>query len=260
MRKGYLALLPVLLVLIAVTSGWGEPVVNEIYYSKVTNLRSGIFDFKFSLWDDEIGGNPLWEEEKTIKLTFADKKTIRTCLGEFNPIDGVDFSEQLWVQVEKKNADGSYAQIGLRDMLGVVPYALWSANGPTGPPGPPGPMGPAGPQGPQGTQGPKGDTGTAGPEGPAGPQGPIGPTGEQGPPGPGVGPVTYYELQGSPYQDVTTDVHTLCALSTWVLSNDSPGGEKFCRASPLHDGRWRLQAQGHSDGYAGVITCGYFCF
>ena len=131
---------------------WADPVVKEIYFSKLTTLGNGTFTLKFSLWDEEQVGNKLWEEEKLIKLAFADKKTVRTYLGEINPLDGVDFSKQLWVQVEKKEKDGTFNPIGSRDMLGVVPYALWalSPGSVPGAPGPQGPIGPAGPQGPQG--------------------------------------------------------------------------------------------------------------
>gem|GEM_PF-5021343 len=38
----------------------------------------------------------------------------------------MDFSEQLYVQVERKKADGTYVVIGTRDKFSVVPYAMWS--------------------------------------------------------------------------------------------------------------------------------------
>jgi hypothetical protein len=79
----------------------------------LTNINSGTFTFRFRLYDVESDSEidpklPLWEEEKTIKLAFADKKTVRTYLGEINPLDGVDFSKQLWVQVEKKEKNGTF--------------------------------------------------------------------------------------------------------------------------------------------------------
>jgi hypothetical protein len=206
MRKGYLALLPVLFLLIVVTLGGAEPVVKELYYSKKTTLAAGTFTLKFSLWDTDTDGNLLWEEEKTIKLKYADKKIVRTYLGELTPLDGVDFSQQLWVQLEKRNTDGSYTEIGLREMLAIVPYSMWALSpagpqGPEGPQGPAGPQGMIGPQGPegpqglQGAQGPQGDTGAPGPQGPQGPKGDTGDVGPQGPQG-AAGPQGPQGLKG----------------------------------------------------------------
>ena len=100
---------------------------------------------------------------------------ITTYLGSAISLDEVDFSDQYWVQVERKRKGGNYVQIGAREMFGIVPYALWSDT--------PGPAGPQGPEGPQGPQGPKGDTGAAGPQGSKGDtwrHGTTGSTGTQG--------------------------------------------------------------------------------
>jgi hypothetical protein len=135
-----------------------------------------------SLWDSETDGTKLWSEDKLLKPV---KKAVSTYLGEMNSLDGVDFSEQLWVQLELKNSDGTYTAVGTRDMLGIVPYAISSLSGtpgpqgPQGPPGPKGDKGDTGPTGPAGLQGPKGDTGAIGPTGPQGIQGLKGDKGDQ---------------------------------------------------------------------------------
>ena len=72
------------------------------------------YTFRFSLWDAETGGNMVWEEEKTLT---AKKSAISTLLGDVNSIEGVDFSQQLWVQVEEKQEDGSYVLVGEREPL-----------------------------------------------------------------------------------------------------------------------------------------------
>jgi hypothetical protein len=78
--------------------------------------------------------------------------TIKTYLGDKTPLDGVDFSQQLWVKVEQKRKDGSYKVVGAMVRLGVVPYALWGGSG-------------VGQQGPKGDKGDKGDRGETGPPG-----------------------------------------------------------------------------------------------
>jgi N-acetylneuraminic acid mutarotase len=224
---------------------WAEPVVKEIYFSKLTTLGNGTFTLKFNLWDLEEGGNKLWEEEKTIKLAFADKKTVRTYLGEINPLDGVDFSKQLWVQVEKKEKNGTYTQIGARDMLGVVPYALWALS-PGAVQGAPGPQGPMGPSGPPGPQGPKGDIGAAGPQGPQGqigPQGPEGPQGLQGtkgdkgdpgPPGKDV-PVGYSILGETPTppEGYVYTGRTVYGNELWVTKVNMPTPRSYFAAAAV---------------------------
>ena len=83
---------------------WSEPIKPLIFYSKAEKgLGNKSYTFRFSLWDAETNGNMVWEEEKTLTTK---KSTISTLLGDVNSIDGVDFSQQLWVQVEEKLADG----------------------------------------------------------------------------------------------------------------------------------------------------------
>jgi parallel beta-helix repeat protein len=167
-------------VFMGVQSASAEAVVKHLYYQKkltvepTTSMKPTPVDFTFSLYDAETDGTLVWNETKTISVN---KKTslISTNLGDTTPFDNyaVDFSQQLWVQMESNGA-----VIGTREKLGVVPYALWSATGV------PGSQGEPGPQGPQGIQGPKGDTGATGATGPQGPQGPQGVAGPQGPEGP----------------------------------------------------------------------------
>ena len=203
-----------------ISSAWSEPIKPLMYYSKVEKgLGNKTHTFRFSLWDAETGGNLLWEEEKPLRTK---KSTISTVLGDVNSIEGVDFSQQLWVQVEEKQKDGSYVLVGERDALGVVPYALWAMS-PAGPEGPKGDKGDKGDTGAQGPGGPKGDTGATGAQGaqgpvgatgpigapgsqgatgPIGPQGPMGLTGAQGPAGPSgatglTGPQGVQGLQGA---------------------------------------------------------------
>jgi len=88
-----------------------------------------------------------------------------------------------YVKTETDLAGGTnYTIISSNELLSV-PYALFSANGPTGTQGPVGPQGSVGltgAQGPAGPQGSVGLTGATGPQGPQGPQGQIGLTGPQG--------------------------------------------------------------------------------
>lgn len=87
------------------------------------------YTIKFSLWDSAMDGGELWSEEKSISLTGPKMKTY---LGEVNGLEGVDFSRQLWVQVERRKADGTYRPLGGREALGVVPYALYSESSGSG--------------------------------------------------------------------------------------------------------------------------------
>jgi hypothetical protein len=161
---GIIRLTGVLLLFITVLAQ-AEPAEKVIQYSKGTTLPfPKNYTFIISLWDADEGGNLIWSEEKQINLTSPKLKTI---LGDTESLDAIDFSQQLWVQVEKKKVDGSYKVLGVRDKLYMAPYAIWStssegAQGPEGPQGPTGPVGPAGPQGADGPQGPAGPVGPAG--------------------------------------------------------------------------------------------------
>jgi hypothetical protein len=102
------------------------PVDKEIPYKKITALAPGTYKFRFSLWNDEMSTDPsnmVWSEEKKITLTSS---TVKTFLGDTFSLDDADFSEQLWVQVDRVKAGPTYIMIGRRDKLGVSPYALSS--------------------------------------------------------------------------------------------------------------------------------------
>lgn len=107
---------------VVVSAANAAPVDQQIQYSKKTTLTyPRTYTFRFSLWDDETLGTEVWSEEKAIRLTSA---TIKTRLGDSTPLEATDFSEQLWVQVERKKPDLSYVVLGKRDRLVSAPYAL----------------------------------------------------------------------------------------------------------------------------------------
>jgi hypothetical protein len=90
-----------------------------------------------------------------------------------------------YVKTETDLTGGTNYTIISSNELMSVPYALFSANGPTGA------QGPAGPQGIAGTNGNDGATGAIGPTGAQGPAGPQGPQGTL-PPGTVAGEINYW--------------------------------------------------------------------
>ena len=89
--------------------------------------------------------------------------------GTFACIDWA--SGPYYVKTETDLSGGTnYTIISSNELLSV-PYALFSANGPTVAQGPAGPQGPIGLTGATGPQGPQGETGATGPQGLAGPSG-----------------------------------------------------------------------------------------
>ena len=181
---------------------WSAPMKPVLSYSKVTTgMGNKSYTIRFSLWDADESGNMVWGEEKTLTTK---KSVINTYLGEVNSLQGVDFSQALWVQVEIREKDGTYKLVGERDELTGVPYAMWALTpaGPKGDKGDTGDKGDVGSQGPQGVQGPMGPQGPQGYQGPQGihgPQGPVGPTGPQGSqgiPGPPGGGVQVFDANG----------------------------------------------------------------
>jgi len=120
MKRG---LFIVLTVLLLVSVAYGVPVIKQLPFSKTTNLTPATYTFKFSLWDASTGGTSVWSEEKPVKMTSS---TLKTNLGTVTPLDTVEFSQQLWVQVERNNG-GVYTVVGAsRTRLALAPYALWS--------------------------------------------------------------------------------------------------------------------------------------
>ena len=179
MRRSFLVSIGVVFLLcLGFASAWCDPVLNEIYYQKNTTLAyPATYTFRFSLWNDETSTDPLnmvWSEDKKITLTSA---VVKHYLGEIEPLGGVDFTQQMWVQLERVKKVGTPDEvsiaIGKRQRLAIVPYAMSAVTpqgevGPTGPMGPTGPTGPQGPIGLTGATGPKGDKGDTGEQGPAG--------------------------------------------------------------------------------------------
>jgi len=109
MKKTYLIIVLVVLLTFILSIAWADPVVKQLYYQKKTTLAPKTFDFRFSLWDAETGGGEVWFEEKELTLAGG---TIKTYLGDAAPLDGVDFSSQLWVQVERIKKDGTPIAVG----------------------------------------------------------------------------------------------------------------------------------------------------
>ena len=83
---------------------------------------------RFSLWDANEGGIEVWNEEKPVKLTSA---TIKTYLGDVNSLDPLDFTQQLWVKVERwKASTSSWIPVGsTRDRLVANPYSIGNTAG-----------------------------------------------------------------------------------------------------------------------------------
>jgi len=102
------------------------PFKEILYTKKVALAYPKTYTFRFSLYDAESDGLAVWSEDKAISLTGA---KLTTKLGDAITFDeaGVDFSQQLWVQVDRwVKAKNAWVPVGTRDRLGVVPYAIWS--------------------------------------------------------------------------------------------------------------------------------------
>jgi len=130
MKKKFYVLVLVLFVLFFSLTSWAAP-LKEIYYTKKTTLAyPKNYIIRFSLWDDPTSGNMVWEEQKAMKLTSAKITTYLAGVNSFDDGIGgvpVDFSQQLWVQVDRfKGSTSTWIQVGTRDAFGLMPYALWS--------------------------------------------------------------------------------------------------------------------------------------
>jgi trimeric autotransporter adhesin len=103
-----------------------EPARHYISYTKRNTLSSpATATLRFSLWDAPTNGSEVWSEEKLVTMTVPG---IRVALGDVTPLDTVDFSRQLWVQVELKRRIGQYVIMGARDLLPASAYAAWAPN------------------------------------------------------------------------------------------------------------------------------------
>jgi len=105
--------------------------VKEILYTKKTTLvYPATYTFRFSLWDSadpaDPSGQMVWSDDNVV-MTLNGAKIVYS-LGSNAVLDGVDFSQQLWVQVDRwVRSKGVWKPVSIiRDRLGVVPYALWS--------------------------------------------------------------------------------------------------------------------------------------
>jgi hypothetical protein len=119
-----------LLVAAISTPSAAAPVKREIPFTVTVSLAyPQSYSFRFSLWDSADPADPagirVWDETATVRLA---SRTLKYTLGSATPgsLDAVDFSQQLWVQVERLKS-GNYVVVGKRTALAVVPLALWSA-------------------------------------------------------------------------------------------------------------------------------------
>jgi hypothetical protein len=117
--------LVILMLFVGVAEVLADPVAMELPYQTNTTLAyPKSYSMMFSLWTAEtVGeGTEVWSEEKPIALKSS---KISTILGDVTPLDAGIFSQQLWVQVERKR-HGDWVVLGTRDKLRASPYALGS--------------------------------------------------------------------------------------------------------------------------------------
>jgi hypothetical protein len=116
----------ILCCVVAGSLSFAEPARHYISYTKRNTLSSpATATLRFSLWDAPTNGVEVWSEEKLVTMTVPG---IRVALGDVTPLDTVDFSRQLWVQVELKRRLGQYVVMGARDLLPASAYAAWAPN------------------------------------------------------------------------------------------------------------------------------------
>lgn len=194
--KAKVASIFVLIVLSLAVPLWAAEPDRKIYYEKQTALPfPQEYILRFSLWNAVTHGDRVWFETQAVDLTSS---TLSTYLGKKVPLDPAKFTEQLWVQVQKRNHDMTWSFVGAREKLPMVPYALWSSEGNTilNGTGMPGAAGVDGDfyidteanviYGPRLGESWGEGTSLIGPKGPAGETGATGPIGPQGEPGPPV--------------------------------------------------------------------------
>jgi hypothetical protein len=160
-------------------------------------LISTPVSMRISLVQGTPSGTVVFSETQTVTTNANGLVSLQIGMGTvvtgtFACIDWA--AGPYYVKTETDLTGGTnYTIISSNELLSV-PYALFSANGPTGAQGPAGPQGPIGLTGADGTPGPQGiqgETGATGPQGIAGTNGNDGATGPQGPQGTSVsgGPV-----------------------------------------------------------------------
>jgi len=156
-----------------------------------TPLANKSIALRISILDASATGTPQYTEVRnvvtnafglySVVIGSAGATSVTGTIGAVTWGTGLKF-----IKVEVDPDNGSNFSVAGTAQLLSVPYALYSANGPTGAKGDVGPTGPTGPQGATGPAGPTGATGATGPQGPAGltgatgPAGPIGLTGATG--------------------------------------------------------------------------------
>ena len=125
-RHCLLLIIPALLLCAA--TAWATPNLLIPYQKSAPTLAgTGPIYFNFTLWTSDIGGSPVWTENKQVIVNAT--KVISTKLGDVATLANVDFSQQLWVEVTNNAGNIAY---GTRDKLVIGPYAFWSksvANG-----------------------------------------------------------------------------------------------------------------------------------
>lgn len=163
------------------------------------SVPDGLYQLRFRIFDQEIGGNQLWSETQTVAVSdglFATQLGSATALPQTLFQESSRFLETAVVATPITFVNPPQV-LQPRLRITSVGYAFEARNAETlgglspsqfvGPPGPSGSPGPAGPPGALGAKGDKGDTGekgAKGDKGDSGSQGPAGPAGAQGPSGP----------------------------------------------------------------------------
>jgi hypothetical protein len=125
MKKHVRLVMMLLALALCAATAWGAAVEQQLPYRKalLASPGAGSLNVTFSLWTSASGGAaPVWSETKPVTMSSV-TRLISTRLGEVTPLTTVDFSQQLWVQVEAPSG----TVIGSRDKLSVAPFALWSA-------------------------------------------------------------------------------------------------------------------------------------
>ncbi len=79
--------------------------------------KDGTWNVTAELWDAETGGNRLYTETNPVVLV---KGVFNMIIGERNPLEGVDFTRQLWLEIKAPDA----LPFSKRAMLTAAPWAF----------------------------------------------------------------------------------------------------------------------------------------